>query len=344
MAQSEAGTVEAIFAPLDWVRTRTLRAAQPLSSRLAGNLELRVAVAGAVGITAAFIGALTVPMWMLALGPLVLGVPHVVADVRYLVVRRGLHRRWWIILFAGLPLLAAGLGFGIGWGILGAAGALAVARTSHLKRAIGLALVLPLAALAFYTSEWADLIFAHAHNFIAVILWWAWRRRKTKLHWIPLGIFFAATALILLGAADPALYREGTWNEPFASITLHQISWGISAGAAGDLGLRLVVLFAFAQSVHYAVWLRLVPDEDRGRPTPRTFAATFRALRADLGLWLLAATILASLAVGAWALLTDVSTARDGYLRMALFHGNLELIALALLFAEGRPTPSPQRG
>ena len=102
-------------------------------------------------------------------------------------------------------------------------------------------------------------------------------------------------------------------------------------------GFRLIVLFAFAQAVHYLVWLRLVPEEDRERETPRTWRATIQALRHDLGSFLFFVSIAAALSVAAWAFVDGVAKARDGYLRITLFHGNLELIALALLFAEGRP-------
>ena len=52
--------------------------------------------------------AVLAPRWTLALGPIVLGVPHLLADARYLVVRPGYHRRTSIFL-AVLPPLAAGL-------------------------------------------------------------------------------------------------------------------------------------------------------------------------------------------------------------------------------------------
>ena len=64
--------------------------------------------------------ALTLFVVVLAVGPLVLGVPHLVADLRYLVVRPGLHRRaaFWPVAVSALAsswfglvpgLLAAGL-------------------------------------------------------------------------------------------------------------------------------------------------------------------------------------------------------------------------------------------
>lgn len=48
-------------------------------------------------------------------------------------------------------------------------------------------------------------------------------------------------------------------------------SWGI-------FGPRAVVFFAFAQSVHYGVWLRAVPDEARpSRPPARSSSPRARS-------------------------------------------------------------------
>jgi hypothetical protein len=45
--------------------------------------------------------AIVAPAWMLALGPLIFGVPHVASEVRYLVMRRGLGRGWIASVIAG---------------------------------------------------------------------------------------------------------------------------------------------------------------------------------------------------------------------------------------------------
>jgi hypothetical protein len=170
-------------------------------------------------------------------------------------------------------------------------------------------------------------VFAHLHNVIAVALWWMWRPRGARLHWVPLVLFAAFSALLLAGAAQPLLGLRG----PGLAHHLRTLA----PGAGTDLGVRLVLSFAFAQSVHYGVWLRLVPEEDRGRPTPRTFAASFRALQADLGTRTLVIFGAAALGLAIWAAF-DLIAARAGYLRFAAFHGQLELAAFALLWAEGR--------
>jgi hypothetical protein len=96
-----------------------------------------------------------------------------------------------------------------------------------------------------------------------------------------------------------------------------------------------VLFFAFAQSVHYAVWLRLIPEDDRARPGLRSFTSSVRALTQDVGRPLVVFAGVLTLALSAWAL-SDLCAARDVYLRVAGFHAYLELAVLALFVVEGR--------
>src|SRR5207342_1597240 len=61
----------------------------------------------------------------------------------------------------------------------------------------------------------------------------------------------------------------------------------VGANALADppscLALRFTGFFAFAQAVHYGVWLKLLPEEDRARRGVRSFRASYRALTRDLG-------------------------------------------------------------
>ena len=103
---------------------------------------------------------------------------------------------------------------------------------------------------------------------------------------------------------------------------------------AGDTwGVRLVLFYAFAQSLHYAVWLRMVPEEDRSKSAPRPFVQSYRAIVKDMGRPLVFLGAATTLAVAVWAVY-DLAQARMGYLRFALFHGHLELAAAAWLWME----------
>ncbi len=334
--------IERALQPADRVRARFYRLLGPLVAPWVRNRERRTALLGVLTIASAAVIAIGAPLWLLALGPIVLGVPHVLADIRYLWVQPGFHKRLavWLVVVPGLVIGAVTAQ--VAWGLLAAMLALFVAPSSGsrralwTRRAIGIGVLLPLAVLAVRWSGPATLIYAHAHNLIAVGLWWAMWRRKQRWHWLVLGLFVGLSVLIGSGAADAgieagtALFGTSVGGREFALQARRLAPWADAASAP-----RLLVLYVFAQSVHYVIWLRLVPEEARTRSSPRPFRSSYRALRSELGLPLLAMAVLSALVIAIWATV-DLWSARSGYLRAAVFHGHLELVAAALLFARGR--------
>lgn len=325
-----------VWAPLDHTRRALLVALGGFGRRLVRERELRVGLGALLALVVAFVGATVLPVVLLALGPILLGVPHVLSDVRYLVVRRGLHRRT-LAVIAAVPLLASAIVGHVWLALAGAATVALFASTSPTRRAVVAIGFGALAVVAARHRYVADLVFAHAHNAIAVVLWLLWRPRIGRWHLAAIALYVLAAAAIVLGLHEPWLTGL---DHRFVGFALEDATASLVPAAWQDrpISSRLVILFAFAQSIHYAVWLRLVPDDDRERATPRTFRASWRALRADLGPWLLGAFALTALGVAVWALV-DLGAARHGYLRAALFHGQLELMALALVATEGRPRP-----
>lgn len=301
--------------------------------------SLRIAALGSLAVAVGLGLSLAAPLWLLAVSPLVLGVPHLLGDLRYLVARPGCHRRTRLVLLAGVPLLVCGLGAGMPAGLLAVAGAMLAARgEGFFRRGLGLLACAAVGLVGYrYGFYYLELALAHVHNFVGVLLLWLWRPRREVWPLVPLVLVLVGSALILLGVAEPAAW----------ALSLGPRSPELGAGAlqgllapAGlfdpTLGLRLVLVYAFAQSVHYAVWLRLIPEDDRERPAPRSFSSSLRALRADLGGPLLAGALIVFVGLALWAL-RDLAAARTGYFRVALFHGYLELCALGLWLVEGRP-------
>lgn len=325
--------IELALAPLDRLRVRALHWTMPLSSRLARAREARVALIGASVIMLAAIGSLLVPLWLLALGPIVLGVPHLLADLRYCVVRPGWHRERALWLTAGVPLLAIACGAGFEIGLLGvAASALAIAGDRR-RRAIVAAVALVLAIATWRFDALADLSLAHAHNFVAVALWMAWRPRTGKLHAIPIALFVLCCVALLLGVGDSLGSAAATGLPTGLDHSAHVAV--LAPGFSASWASRLVLLYCFAQAVHYGVWLRMVPEDDRDRPTPRSFRASYRALRREFHPSILIGFGLAAVGLAIWASV-DLVAARSGYFRFARFHGMLELLAVGLLIIRGR--------
>jgi hypothetical protein len=323
---------------LDRLRLLWLRALGPLSKPLVRSRELRIAVFGATSLLVAFALTGLFPLFLLAMGPLVFGIPHVMSDLRYLVFRPGLHRRWWLVVPA-VGLFAAQMWdfdarYGIGVTLL----AIVTAQgKNHRRRAIALLLASVWMGIALWNARLTALVFAHLHNFAAIAIFWAWRRnRASALHFVPIALFAALALTIFFGGLDRLVEAVHGYE---GTVGRTGIAWNLALYAPqvpAPWGARLVLLFAFAQSAHYAVWLRLLPEDDRARETPRTWVASFEALRADMGIVL--AVVLGALALGVsiWAVI-DLYEARMGYLRMVLFHGYLEMAALALLFVENKP-------
>ena len=275
----------------------------------------------------------TMPLWLLALSPILLGVPHLLADLRYCVARPGLHLRAEWIFGVGVPLGAIIFGADLWVGMLAVPGAFLASRGASWRKTLGLCLGVGLVGATFLHHQLATLILVHAHNFVAVALWWAWRPRNRVLHLIPLAGFLAASVALAFGWMDGVL-AVSTGLLPGLGVTDHLRV--LARGLDPSFGVRLVLLYAFAQSVHYWMWLRMVPDEDRGRVSPRTFRRSWDALIGDLGPLVVWGAIIASVGLAFWAVI-DLAQARYEYLHFARFHGVLELATAAFFLVEGRP-------
>lgn len=321
---------------LDGLRARMLKGAAPWMRPFIRHRELRVATFGTSVVIAALALTVLCPFWLLALGPIVCGIPHLVSDLRYLVFKPGLHRSAGFWMLIGAPLAVAGAGFeSMAFGLAATAGAVVLAIGPLERKAVVLVVVAALGTGCWMLGNVSQIVFAHLHNVIAVMLWWCWRPRRGWLPALMPALFFLGSLALMLGWLEPV--TSMAWLAP-SSLPPELHLDTLAGGLAQPWGLRLVLLFAFAQAVHYGVWMRLIPEDDRKQPTPRPFAATFRALRDDMGAAILAIAAMLAAGLAAWAVL-DLAEARTGYLRLALFHGYLELAAAALLFIQ-RPRTS----
>lgn len=320
--------------PVDAVRSALYRAFAPWLSPLYADRARRVAWMGVASVALSFSLTLLAPLWLLAVGPVLLGVPHLVADVRYLVVRPGLHRCALPAALAAAALLAVGFGAPAAVGLGAMLPAIAAARASAAKKAVALGVWLALTAAALADDTRFVLVFAHAHNLVALLVWWWVRPRDGRALWT-VALALLGAAALLAGLGDGVIRAFGGFSAPASGADFSVLVPQLASPLPPTAGLHLVLAFAFLQSVHYALWVRLIPEDARGRPAPRTFRASWVALEADFGKVALAAVTLLALGVSLWGLV-DLGGARLGYLRLAVFHGYLELAAGAWLLLEGR--------
>lgn len=297
----------------------------------------------------ALVLALFAPTFLLVVGPLLLGVPHLVSDVRQLVLRPALPRLARPLLLGGSALLLGARALedagvrGMARVELGLAGALLLAaialslRDSPTRRVRALAatsLVVVLSGAALAWPREARLLLGHGHNVVALLLWAAfYRRGNAGALWVVASVLGIAALLVLsplawLGFQHGAQSAFGLHGLAAADT----LAPGISSA---PLALGIVASFAFLQAVHYAVWLHAIPqDATRGDAT-LSFRMSWRSLTSDFGAWALLGIVVVVLLVPLAGLVAPLAT-KSFYLSLSSFHGYLELAAAALFFVRSR--------
>jgi hypothetical protein len=348
-------TIDRAAAPLDRVRRAILLGLGrvPALGAVVFRRDDRLRFQALVGVASALALTLLCPGVPFVVGPALFGVAHVAADARYLALRRGIPAWWGAALAVGcaglfalraielafparLPSAALEVGFGWSWAVTGAIAGWAASRAATATRAGRRALVVApgLAAiglLALASPDLARLLFAHLHNVVAIGLWLLLWRRRRRFALPALGLLGVAVVLLVSGAAIPHVRFGGPWAARLVDESIFAWPRWMPQRTALGLGLSFVLL----QSVHYAVWLAYVPQDDlRGEGT-LSFRMSLRSLRTDLPLPLLGLAAVAAVAV-LGASLVSVHRTRQLYLSLAAFHGYLELAAGAFLFVRGR--------
>ena len=348
-----AALAERALRPLDELRRLALRALGvdwPVARALAARRSVRVPALLTVHALAALALSVLAPSFLLAVGPLVFGVPHLAADVRHLLVRRA-SPRWWLWASAGfaLALIAvravaeAGVrrvplslehGLAAAWVMLGAVGGVMAGRHRAGARAWAvLAGAGALAAFAIAAPRTFRMALLHGHNLIAVIIWLVVFRRQWRLAWLPVAIVLAGAAALAGGIAVAMTVQHGALSV-FGLHVFSAADW-LAPGVSDTRALAITTSFAFLQSIHYAIWLIAVPAADRPGDGGRAWRTAGRDLRRDLrpaGLWLVVALAVLVAVAG----VMNMEPTRRLFLSLATFHGWLELAAVAYLLARGR--------
>ncbi len=301
--------------------------------------QTRIEVMAVLGVSSALVAALAAPALLWLWGPLLLGVPHLVADLRYLVLppySPVVVLRRDIVIGALLAATLWSASPEVGGAAVVAAWALAPRpRSSHAmaRRALVGAVVISGYAVSWRYSLESSYVLVHAHNAVAVLLFaWVFARGRVRV-WLPVALA-TASALVLTGALDSLLAGNG-----LDVVAGYLLPVSALERWPAEVCARLAVLFVFLQSVHYAIWLRLVPEQARPRAGQRSFRGSLAALQRDFGgstMALFAALSVALLAFG----LHDAERARTAYLRFAGFHAYLELAFLVRWLCAAR-APRP---
>jgi hypothetical protein len=334
---------------LDGARSALLR----FAARTAGlrcivtSRDIRLGVQSCLSAAVLALATLKAPGVLLVVGPALFGVPHLVGDVRHIVIRSHLSRGWIrVIVVACAALVAIRLGeiaapsiarYALveavaGW-IWVAAGVVLGSRAGKSVRR-GLLLAPPVAMLAVVSMrspELARAIFAYAHNAVALVVWVVMFRSR-RVAALPAVVMVGAIAVLFAsGSLMPWAHWEPLWGRQVVAESMAVVGRNMAPGAATGMGLSCLYL----QAVHYAAWVSWIPQDDLQGCGSATFRMTLRALRRELGVSGCVLVTAAAIAVFAGSLVCGQRT-RTVYFSVAAFHAWLELAALAYFIAAGR--------
>jgi hypothetical protein len=342
--------------PLDRLRRHALLllVRTPGLGRVLTRRDARLALHSSASVAVAFALTLLCPGVLFVAGPALFGVAHIASDARYLVLRRSLPRWWTRVLAAGCgalfalralelalpsdaPFAAVEVGVGWTWALTAVLAGHAAARGAGAPRGAGrrAAIIGPLLVIvgvaACARPHLARLVFAHVHNVVALGLWLLLFRARRRFALPALALLTACAALLLSGAALPWVHLAG----PGAARLVDESVFAWPAWVSQRTALALGVLYVMLQSIHYTVWLAIIPQDDARAEGTLSFRMSLRALGRDFPApWLAAVVVLAVGVLAASAV--DIHRTRQLYLSLATFHGYLELAAATFLVVRGK--------
>jgi hypothetical protein len=325
---AERALITPLLTALDGCRAWLLKHSAPVSRVFVRSRGWRVFALALLVCAAALFATVFGVGYSLLLGPVIFGVPHLFSEARYLFFQRRSARRWVLVCILVAQAVSVFAGFGIY--SLGLASAAALWATAPARSWRGVAL-LSLAALAQAASvigpTWSRFLLLHLHNCVPLLVWAFWRKRPAFVSFaVPL-IACLAAAAILGGYFDAIPLRTPLRDDIFS---LTKITDAVAGGFGGEWRRRLLLFFCFTQAVHYAVWLRLIPEEARARETPRSWKASWEAYKRDSGANIARLTLLATAAMPVFAFAVGVVRARSLYVTLSEFHATVEVILLVV--------------
>jgi hypothetical protein len=305
------------------------------------------------------------PLWVLIVGPILWGLPHIFASIRYIhrtASDRGEEKQarapvfrfvtgiWGAVTifriltdmdYLSIPFLPAGSELPeVASMIVAFLGCAYLYRKRPRRIAVGLLWVAPLVLASWAAPLWMAGAMVLLHNVVAFVYWYfaARSRREKRVAAFAFGLFLAANALIFAGCFD-WLY---SWYLPAAAVPKAQLDYSQLGkfiapwSDNNEVWFHCVVAYALGQALHYFVWLKAIPDQHHHSEVPTSFRQSYRLFVSDFGPALaLRIVVICGAALATWAFLS-LPMARTLYFAAAACHGYLEIAGLGLATARGR--------
>jgi hypothetical protein len=346
-----------VIRPLDLLRSKILKETVKVSffRGLILDRANRIFFLSMCALGLYLILSLFFPLWVLLIGPIIWGVPHLISSFRYNTI---LHFdnsvRHKVLFFQSLIWLSV-FGYRIAVDIF----QLNLPLSSYpllfeiicmlLSFSVQIFFIRKLdRSLLFYSLFFSTLIYFTyrfpvntavflliAHNYIPLVAWFksCQTRKDSQTFWFVSSLYVIVSALILFGGFD-FLYHN---INPQGNISF--LNWDYSDivksfGASAEdfkFWFHWVCLYAFSQAMHYFLWIKAIPENHQPQQHPPSFNYSFSKLANDFGstsLWVLISFVVLGLAY--W-LFFEFQTARLIYFSIASFHGFMEFAAIPFL-------------
>ena len=347
-----------MFAKFDLLRAMLLKETLKFSflNRLFHTRSLRVLILFLTAASFYFITSSFFPLWVLLLGPVLFGVPHLISSLRYSslpfiekarkkllllqfslwalvfcyriaadVFQQPVFLREYPLLFESLCLLVSFL-FQV-----------SLFRKISAKLVFSsLAFSVLLVATFLYPIQTA-LTALIGHNYLPLIAWYksCQDRADRTVFAVSAFIYLFLTVIIFSGGTDflYTLYTPvgtiGFLNWDYSEIVLPFVSGEFDY----QFWFHVVVLYAFSQAIHYFIWMKAIPENYQKQQHPPSFQWTFNRLSSEFGsasVFLI--LILSGLVFLGWFFL-EFQTARLVYFSIASYHGFMEISAIPFLLS-----------
>lgn len=299
------------------------------------------------------------PLWVLLIGPVLWGIPHLISSLRYSSAGTDKNKRtnllrfhfiiWTMVfiyrfcvdvlllnaplsqhplLFESLCLLAAFIFQSRLIGFL------------KFKNIISFQIFTVFILSTYFYPIQTALVALIGHNYLPLIAWYkSCRTRSDVRTFLICSLMFALASLFIFTGSFDFIYRYIT---PSGSIAF--LNWDYSEiisayapeGYDYQFWFHIVVLYAFSQAIHYFIWLKAIPENYQQRQHPPSFRWSYLQLSRDFGSGsVLLFIILMAFGTLGW-LMFEFQTARLVYFGIASYHGFMEMAAVPFLTSNKR--------
>lgn len=339
---------------LDLLRSKFLKQTLQISAldSIFHSRPLRLFVLASLALVFYFLISLYFPLWVLLIGPVLWGVPHLISSLRYnTLLASDLTQKKkffyfqsliWFLVFTyrlcvdvfqiSLFLSEHYLLFESLALIISFSAQVWLFKRLTLMSLLYFGLFSGLVAATHFYPVMVGLALLIGHNYIPL---WTWfqscqNQKDLRVFYIVSFVYLLFSSLILSGVQN-WFYR---WASPQASIGF--LNWNFMNivepfGAREEhapFWFRIVSLYAFSQAIHYFMWLKAIPENYQRQQFPPSFRWSLHKLSSDFGSTSLLLLLILVLAGAGYWFFFEYQMARVIYFSLASYHGFMEISCL----------------